>query len=115
MSRTNPFANLIPAAPEVPEEPTEAIPQMLAHKPSHAKRNREWEKQQNAMTVTYRGIPPELNSQVRQLAETLGVPVGEIVRAFIERGLQAYEQGDLMLQPHLRIGKMTLYPERRDR
>ena len=52
---------------------------------------------------------------MQQLAETLGVPAGEIVRAFIERGLQAYEQGDLMLQPHLRIGKMTLYPEGRGR
>ncbi len=113
MSRTNPFANLIPAAPEVPEEPTEAVPQMLAHKPSHARRNREWEK--NHHKVTYWGIPPELNSQVQQLAETLGVPAGEIVRAFIERGLQAYEQGDLILQPHLRIGKMTLYPEGRRR
>ena len=112
MSRTNPFASL---TSEVPEEPTEAIPQLLAHKPSHAKRSREWEKGKNTVTVTYRGIPPELNGQVRQLAETLGVPAGEIVRAFIERGLQAYEQGDLMLQPHLRIGKMTLYPEGRGR
>ena len=112
MSRTNPFASL---TLEVPEEPTEAIPQLLAHKPSHAKRSREWEKEKNPVTVTYRGIPPELNSQVRQLAETLGVPTGEIVRAFIERGLQAYEQGDLMLQPRLRTGKMTLYPEERRR
>jgi len=113
MSRTNPFANLIPAAPEVPEEPTEAIPQMLAHKPSHAKRNREWEAQQER--VTYRGIPPDLNERVKLLAENLGVPIGDVVRAFIERGLQAYEQGDLILQPRLRIGKMTLYPEERRR
>jgi len=110
MSRTNPFASL---TSEVPEEPTEAIPQMLAHKPSHAKRNREWEAQQER--VTYRGIPPDLNERVKLLAENLGVPIGDVVRAFIERGLQAYEQGDLMLQPHLRIGKMTLYPEERRR
>jgi len=110
MSRTNPFASL---TSQVPEEPTEAIPQLLAHKPSHAKRNREWETQQER--VTYRGIPPDLNERVKLLAENLGVPIGDVVRAFIERGLQAYEQGDLILQPHLRIGKMTLYPEERRR
>ncbi|HUM35726.1 MAG TPA: hypothetical protein PLQ85_02525 [Anaerolineae bacterium] len=113
MSRTNPFASIVTATAEVPEEPSEAVPKLLAHKPSRAKRNREWEKQHHK--VTYWGIPPELNSQVQQLAETLGVPAGELVRAFIERGLQAYEQGDLILQPRLRIGKMTLYPEERRR
>ncbi len=110
MSRTNPFASL---TSEVPEEPTEAIPQMLAHKPSHAKRSREWEKQQQQ--VTFRGIPPELNARLNAVAAELGVTVSDVVRAFIERGLQAYEQGDLMLQPRLRTGKMTLYPEERRR
>ena len=110
MARTNPLASIMAAAPGVPEEPTEAVPKLLAHKPSRAKRNREWEK--NHHKVTYWGIPPDLNSQVQQLAEELGVPAGDVVRAFLEHGLRAYEQGDLMLQPRLRIGKMTLYPEK---
>ncbi len=112
--RTSPFAHLVPSpavdqgSDLVPEEPTEAIPQALQHKPSRAKRNREWERQQ--MRVTYRGIPTTLHERLKELAVELSVPVGDIVRAFLEHGLDAYEQGDLTLQPHLRIGKMTLYP-----
>jgi len=113
MARTNPFASIMAAAPEVPEEPTEAVPKLLAHKPSRAKRNREWEAQQARVTVTYRGIPPELNARLKLVAEELEVPVGDVVRAFLERGLAAYEQGDLLLQPRLRIGRKTLYPGER--
>jgi len=113
MARTNPFASITTATAGVPEEPSEAVPKLLAHKPSRAKRNREWEAQQARVTVTYRGVPPELNARVKLVAEELGVPVGDIVRAFLERGLAAYEQGDLILQPRLRIGKKTLYPGER--
>ena len=111
MARTNPFASIMAAAPEVPEEPTEAVPKLLAHKPSRAKRNREWEARQRQ--VTFRGIPLELNARLNAVAEELGVTVSDVARAFLERGLAAYEQGDLLLQPRLRIGKRTLYPEER--
>jgi hypothetical protein len=33
------------------------------------------------------------------------------VRAFLEYSLEAYESGDLELEPQFKIGKMTLYPE----
>ncbi len=111
MARTNPFASIATATAGVPEEPSEAVPKLLAHKPSRAKRNREWEAQQQQ--VTFRGIPLELNARLNAVAEELGVTVSEVARAFLERGLQAYEQGDLILQPRLRIGKRTLYSEER--
>lgn len=107
--RTNPFAALVgtPAA-AVPAEPVEAVPQVLRHRPSTAQRNRDWENRQDR--VTYRGIPPELNDELKALAEELSVPIGDVVRAFLEYGLAAHERGDLTLKPHLRIGKMTLFP-----
>lgn len=107
-NKTSPFASLIGQLPEVPEEPSEALPHVLQRKPSQAKRNREWEIK-NKVTG-YRGIPPELDQVIAELAVMLSVPKGEVVRAFLEYGLAAYERGELPLQPHLRIGKMTLFP-----
>jgi hypothetical protein len=63
--------------------------------------------------VTYRGIPPELNAELKALAEELHVPIGDVVRAFLEHGLAAHQRGELPLKPHLRIGKMTLFPGER--
>lgn len=110
--KTSPFATLVGTTPPtVPAEPSEAVPQVLQHKPSAALRDRGWERQ-NKVTG-YRGIPPELNDQLKELAEQLHVPVGELVRAFLEHGLTAYRRGELPLKPHLRIGKMTLFPGER--
>jgi hypothetical protein len=110
-TKTSPFASLVgtPSA-AVPVEPVEAVPQVLQHRPSTAQRDRRWE-QQNKVTG-YRGIPPELNDELKALAEELSVPLGDVVRALLEYGLAAHKRGDLTLKPHLRIGKMTLFPSR---
>lgn len=113
-TKVDPFAGLADAvAATVPAEPTDAIPAVLARRPSQAKRNRGWETQQrdNSTVATYRGIPLELQQQLRQIAEDVHVTVGEVVRAFLEHGLAAYQSGALILAPQLKTGKLTLYPE----
>ena len=65
--KTSPFATLVgTTSPTIPAEPSEAIPAVLKHKPSEALRDRGWE-QQNKVTG-YRGIPPELNAELKALA-----------------------------------------------
>ncbi len=110
MVKKSAFADTFSALTDagVPAEPSEAIPQLLQHKPSRAKRNRSWERE-NKVTA-FRGIPAELNAQLKITADELRVPVGELVRYLLERGLAAYERGELPLQPHIRVGAMTLYP-----
>ncbi len=78
---------------------------------SKAKRNREWER---AHTVAaYRGIPDELQAEIKRLAEELGVPVGEVARAFLEYGLAAYHAGSLRLAALPATGRLTLFPPSR--
>lgn len=110
----DPFAALNepePAVPEpdVPAEPVLAIPSVLARKPSQAKRNREWE-QANKVTG-FRGLPLALLSELKAVAADLGVTISELARALLEYGLAALRRGDLVLQPQLKTGRMTLYPE----
>jgi hypothetical protein len=77
--------------------------------PSRAKRNREWEKAHNGVVATYRGIPPALQVEIKALATELGVPVGDVARAFLQHGLQAYSDGKLRLNARLKTGKLTLF------
>ncbi len=107
MSRRDPFAGLN-SSPAIPEEPAEAIPEVLARRPSRAKRNREWEREHPMTGV--RDLPPELIESIRTIAAGLGVSKDEIIRAFLEYGLQAYQQQTLQFSPQLKVGKMTLYP-----
>jgi hypothetical protein len=111
MSGIDPFDNL--GHEEVPEEPTEAVPEVLRHRPSQAQRNRGWEREQrdSGKVVTYRGIPAHLHEEVKRIARKKNVPIGEVVRAFLEYALVGYEQGELELNPQFGPGKLTLYPE----
>lgn len=108
MTKIDPFDNLLP-----PSEPTEAIPEVLQHKPSTAKRNRAWEKEERKKkhVATYRGIPRHLQDELRHTANKHNVPIGEVARAFLEYALHAYQKGDLTLQAKFGPGKLTLYPE----
>lgn len=81
----------------------------LPPKASEAKRNRAWEQKRADWMISYRGIPPELQEQIKSLAAQLGVPVGDVARAFLEYGLQAYQRGQLPLKPHAGRGKLTLF------
>ena len=75
-------------------------------------RSREWEKKQKI--VGYWGVPVELRTAVSGLAVQVGVRVDDVVRAFLEYGLDEYNNGRLPLapvtNPHGR-GKLTLYAE----
>jgi hypothetical protein len=90
------------------EEPVE----VLARRPSRAQRDRSWEAEQRraGVVVTYRGIPVDVQRQIRRIADDLGVPVGEVVRRFLEFGIEAYRAGDLTLQPVFAAYRRTLYP-----
>jgi hypothetical protein len=104
MPQRDPFASLA----DVPAEPLEAIPAVLARKPSQAKRDRRWEQEHPVTAV--RGLPPALVEELRRVATQLGVSKDEVIRAFLEYGLQAYRNGALNLNPELKVGKLTLYP-----
>lgn len=97
---------------QIGEEPIE----VLARRPSQAKRNREWERSQRekANVVSYRGVPVSLSQQITKIAGELGVPVGDVARSFLEYGLQGYRSGDLKLEPSLAVGRFTLHPRESD-
>jgi hypothetical protein len=115
----NPFDELLDEQEDsIPEEPVEAIPEVLKHKPSQAKRNRDWERKQRdrGVVATYRGIPSGLHETIKRVAKTLSVSVGDVARAFLEHGLAAYEAGDLELEPQFKITRagtnFTLFPSK---
>ena len=84
---------------QVSDEPVEA----LTRRPSREKRTRRWEK--SHPRVSYRGVPPELQAELKQVATALSVPVGQVARAFLEFGLAAYKCGDLVLEPEPVVGE----------
>ena len=62
------------------------------------------------MRVTYR-IPVNLKKAIRMIAEERSLPVGEIVRFFIEQGSKAFQDGRLPLQPSPKLIGKTLFQE----
>jgi hypothetical protein len=72
-------------------------------KPKKGKTSPAWESR-----ATFRGFPNELQEGVRQAADDLCVPVGEVAVAFFRYALEAYQDGLLMLNPHPKIAAMTL-------
>ena len=95
-------------ADQMSNEPIE----VLAKRPSKSSRNRSWEKKQRQQVgvVTYRGIPKDLNETIKDVAAELGVPIGDVVRAFLEDALNNYKAGKLDLDPELVTGRYTLFP-----
>ena len=90
------------------QEPIDEVPAVLANKPRPAgARNRTWEKQHKV--VAYRGIPAEVQTRIKQLAEELGVNSGEVARYFLEHGLDAYDQGKLAFPARRPKEKYTFY------
>jgi len=92
---------------QIEEEPIEFLT-----KPP--RRDRTWEEKQRKTRgfVSYRGIPKELQEELKAVATDLGVPVGDIARRFIEFGLQAYQSGALELEPQLVKKRYSLYPDK---
>ena len=75
-----------------------------------AKARRKTDRREREPVVTFRGVPPDLHDQVKKIAATLDVPVGEVARFLFEFSLAALERGDLRLNPVLAQGRRTLFP-----
>ena len=91
------------------DEPIEA----LVRRPSKARRNNKWERlhRQRKGFVSYRGIPDSVHERLKEIANDLGVPVGEVARKFLEYGLEACKRGELVLQPKPVDGKYSLFSD----
>ena len=65
---------------------------------------------------SYRGIPDSVDDTLQKIATDIKVPVGEVVRAFLERAIAEYNNGDLTPTPTPRVIRShrtnTLYPRR---
>jgi len=61
-------------------------------------------------TVSFRGIPAEINEQILALANEHHVMAGEIVDTFLSYGLRCVDRGTLPLEPRPKAARMTLYP-----
>lgn len=83
--------------------------------PEKAKRNRTWEREQQAKpgvaAVTFRRIPERLRDEINEIAAGLYVNRDEVARAIIEAGLKAYHDGDVTLDPVLIRGRFYLFEE----
>jgi hypothetical protein len=63
--------------------------------------------------TSWRGFPPALKGELSALASDAGlnVPIGELISALLRFGLQAYETGQLQLDPVPGSAGFTLLPE----
>lgn len=66
-------------------------------KGSAEKESSAWRRQ-----TSYRGIPSEVQTALRDLHETLSVPLGEVATMLLGHALNAYQEGRLVLNPHPR-------------
>lgn len=92
------------------EVPKDTIDLLSTPRP---KRDRSWDMEQLAKgnIHTYRGIPEQLHQEIKALAGEMDVAVGDMTRALLEYGLEAYRAGDLQLVPVVVETKKTLHPE----
>jgi hypothetical protein len=74
------------------------------------KRDRKWEKAHQGQVATYRGIPAEMHQTILHVADSLGVSLDEVARAFLEHSLAGHKSGNLPIHPHPKAQRMTLYP-----
>jgi hypothetical protein len=109
--RRNPFGD-IPASESAPATPPDLYESLPVATPR--RRKRDWEREHQNEKVVYRGVDPQAALQVRQLAEELCVPIGEVARSLLEYGLDAYSHGKLNLDPRPNPERlrMTLFPKR---
>lgn len=106
--RRNPFG----APPEQisPARPLDIFESLPVAAPRE--RDRAWERKHQNRKAVYRGVDPKAALQVKQIAADLQVPAGEVARALLEYGLDAYSRGDLNLAPRPNPARlrMTLFP-----
>ncbi|HPH97163.1 MAG TPA: hypothetical protein PKW33_11190 [Anaerolineaceae bacterium] len=101
---SQPTPEALPPVP-VPTAPIPIIDQIRVTEKK--KRSRSWDEQNRA--TAFRGIPPEVQAQVKAVAKTLDVTVSEVARAFLEFSLESLRRGDLRLSSSFSQGKMMLY------
>ncbi|OJX40287.1 MAG: hypothetical protein BGO78_15075 [Chloroflexi bacterium 44-23] len=75
------------------------------------KRSRKWEQVHRFETVTYRGIPRQVVEQIVEIAQRLSVPRDEVIRAFLEYGVDLYRTRKISLFAYPKAQRMTLFPE----
>jgi hypothetical protein len=83
-------------------------------KPEKSKRDRSWEKRQRSgeyCQASYRHVPREVRDRITEIAQELYVSADEVGRAFLEYALEAFEAGELVLDPVLHEGKLVLFDE----
>jgi len=105
----SPNPNITPEVKENPPgiRPLDFIPAAEPRK----RRERGWEQEHRAEIATYRGIPPETHQTLIRIATSLGVPLDEVARAFLEYSLRQHRAGHLPLSPFPKAQRMTLFPE----
>jgi hypothetical protein len=81
-----------------------------ASKSALQKKNRNAQTKEWEQEVAYR-IPTEVHAALLNLAESLMVPVGEVVTSFFAYAITDYESGELEFTPQPKATKRTLYPE----
>lgn len=102
------------------DELHEALPSVLRERPAPTQqetRNRDWERRERAegrIVTSFRNIPADVRDSIKEISLEHGVRMGEVGRLFLEYALKAYEQGELTLDPKLRGGRLTLYPDEED-
>ena len=106
--RRNPFG--VPHEQTSPASPPDIFESLPVAAPRE--RDRTWERKHQGEKVVYRGVDPKTALRVRQIAGELCVPNGEVARALLEYGLDAYSRGDLNLSPRPNPARlrMTLFP-----
>jgi hypothetical protein len=97
--------NVLDSKPD--RQPLDSIPMAQPRR----KRERAWELAHRSETVTYRSVPPEYQQLLVEIAQSLAVPRDEVVRAFLEYGVEEYNTGRLTLFAHPKAQRMTLFPE----
>lgn len=97
--RQNPARN-------VPVEPADVANEFLAKRPSRAKRDRTWER--NNPTTAYR-IPATLRDALKTIAQAEGITADDLARFALERFVDQYNAGEVTLQKHVKA-RYTLYP-----
>lgn len=86
----------------IPEEPIDAIPDVLARRPEKPTRSREWDKKRTKATFD---LPPELVDELKQVAADLAeeypgasVRVSDVAKKLLEAGLAEYRAGRLRFE-----------------
>lgn len=103
---------VVPPAAEAEPVVTPAAPVNLPRPIDHLRmaksktRTRQWEKENTG--VSYRGVPREVTQAMKTLSVNLGVTVDDLARAFLQHSWQAWQRGQLTLQPQVHEGRWTI-------